>query len=416
MSSFFDAIAAGCSTGAFAFSGGYNSTSEELAMNVAVDVQSSRTVREAIQGLASIFGNDLALDDSFYNDLLDQVSIDGSLLLDVTVGAGGISSDLLNTTGYGNFTTFFTVNRFEVSASLGGDNISLDFPVSFPQPGAAPNELLTFGLQDASILVEFSVSLDNPTALSELFSSNSTGALSYGGILDVQLPVEIDIAGQTFGFALFLNDDDLFLNPTPQLSYEIDVCSIRNATEELLDGLSANVKDTLETSLQLGLPFDVSQVTDPIIESAESALDNFTTEILDNLGLDCDNSVRRLQESLGGNSTNTSLASRLQDAIQSIKDTLDGTGIDISGTAIPAFDSDSFVASVNVTLNVEIATTASEILQVVNNFLSGASNTSAVGSLGVANSSSTGVFDLDLDKLLNDTAISAGFDISFGLE
>lgn len=226
-----------------------------------------------------------------------------------------------------------------------------------------------------------------------------------------------------------MRDNNLFSDRSPEIAYEIDVCSIKNTTENLFNSLSSKILEKVNETLRLDLiPFDVSRVTDPIVSNVESTLSNFTAEIVKDLGLTCNDgtsTTRRLQQSPGNNATNTSLAVKIHDAIEKINNALESTGIEIAGTVVPSFNSELFIASVDVSLDVTIATTAADVLEVVNDFLAGASNSSVTDSLGVgANSSATNSLDvdtnssfsLDINALLNDTALSAGFDIAFGIE
>ena len=67
MTGFFDAIAEGCSSDRLSFGGGYNSTSQELALNIVLNLGGSRNLEQALKSLAHLV--DLPLEESFFEQL-----------------------------------------------------------------------------------------------------------------------------------------------------------------------------------------------------------------------------------------------------------------------------------------------------------------------------------------------------------
>lgn len=194
LSGFFDAIFAGCSSSNLALNGGYNSTSGELAINVAVELSASRNLRSALKSLASMLGNDLFLDQEFFDELslLEELVLGGSLLIDVTFGASIPNSAIENKT-YGGTSLFLRVNDFAAAASLEADSLNLDFPLSLPNTGVSPADKLVLALNDGSFSVDFFVNLTNPLEIQDLFSESEANAtkFDYGGTLAARLPVEL---------------------------------------------------------------------------------------------------------------------------------------------------------------------------------------------------------------------------------
>lgn len=114
---FLNAIAEGCSSDSFSFGGGYNSTAGELAMDIVVELGGSRNLQQALNSLASLLN--LPLDASFFDQLsfLEDISLGGNLLIDLTIGAS-IDKNVVNSTSFGDVDVFITINRFMVSQWL----------------------------------------------------------------------------------------------------------------------------------------------------------------------------------------------------------------------------------------------------------------------------------------------------------
>ena len=104
-----------------------------LAINVAIDLAASRNVKEALKNLASILGNDLLLNPSFFDSLsvLDNMVLGGSVLVDVTFSA------MIDQTAVqaGDYATgvdvSLLVNQFEANAYLEANDLDLEFRESF---------------------------------------------------------------------------------------------------------------------------------------------------------------------------------------------------------------------------------------------------------------------------------------------
>ena len=133
VSGFFDAIAAGCSENElFELLGGYNASSEELGMNVQLEVTSGRSAYDAVKALSELLSsNGLSVGDEFSTTLsfLDGIEVGGRFFLDFDIGVRGIPSSKFNLTSYetiiDNIDPYFEINRFELEAYLSGDGINM---------------------------------------------------------------------------------------------------------------------------------------------------------------------------------------------------------------------------------------------------------------------------------------------------
>ena len=154
---FFDAIAEGCSSDGLSFGGGYNSTSQELALNIVLNLGGSRNLEQALKSLAHLV--DLPLEESFFEQLsvLDDIELGGSLLIDLTIG-GTINRDNI-TDPYG-VDLAIRVNSFLAEASLRTDQaITVEFPVLIPGTGLSPASELVFLLNGGIFDIDFSIEL-----------------------------------------------------------------------------------------------------------------------------------------------------------------------------------------------------------------------------------------------------------------
>lgn len=81
-----------------------------------------------------------------------------------------------------------TVDRFEAEASFRSDSLSIDFPISLPASGVTttPADELSFGLNNASFLIDLFVKLKGKTSLTALFSDIQTDStkIEYGASLN----------------------------------------------------------------------------------------------------------------------------------------------------------------------------------------------------------------------------------------
>lgn len=155
---FFDAIAEGCSSDGLSFGGGYNSTSQELALNIVLNLGGSRNLEQALKSLAHLV--DLPLEESFFEQLsvLDDIELGGSLLIDLTIG-GTINRDNIISGSY-DVDLAIRVNSFLAEASLRTDQaITVEFPVLIPGTGLSPASELVFLLNGGIFDIDFSIEL-----------------------------------------------------------------------------------------------------------------------------------------------------------------------------------------------------------------------------------------------------------------
>lgn len=124
--------------------------------------------------------------------------------------------------------------------------------------------------------------------------------------------------------------------------------------------------------------------------------------------IDCDD--RRLIET----ASNSSLAEKLGAAMESLSAALESFGIQIEFSAVPGFDSKTFVASVDVSLSATLSLTGTEILAIFERFLGNV--TRNLDNLGLNSSTESQSLTIDRDQLLDNTVVSAGFDITFGVK
>ena len=110
------------------------------------------------------------------------------------------------------------------------------------------------------------------------------------------------------------------------------------------------------------------------------------------------------------------MATRFDDALQSIRDALDELGIELVFSATPSFDSATFVASVDISLSVLLNLQGSDVLEIVQGFLGNATGGGNVDDLGLAGQEDNSPLAIDTSQLLDNTIVSAGFDISFGMQ
>ena len=156
---FFDAIAEGCSSDGLSFGGGYNSTSQELALNIVLNLGGSRNLEQALKSLAHLVN--LPLEESFFEQLsvLQDIELGGSLLIDFTIGAV-IDRDDVASESYAGVDLVIRVNSFLAKASLRTDQaITVEFPVLIPGTGLSPASELVFLLNGGTFDIDFSIEL-----------------------------------------------------------------------------------------------------------------------------------------------------------------------------------------------------------------------------------------------------------------
>ena len=179
-------------------------------------------------------------------------------------------------------------------------------------------------------------------------------------------------------------------------------CPIIDALQNLINGLEQQIKKNVLS------PFDVTDVefieiiTDPLVKKIDDAITTFTTYIVEDLnnGADCSSGSRRrfLQES-----TNTSLANKIDSAIAFVNQKLEDVGITILGTASPYFDRKTFSAGVTATLDVKFEQSAAGLIAIIGDFLNKA--TADAQKLGIAStqmpSTAPSMSLVDFQKLLS---------------
>jgi len=185
----------------------------------------------------------------------------------------------------------------------------------------------------------------------------------------------------------------------------------------LFDGLQQNLTQTIQETINnilnaVPIPIPVGNITTPLTTKIDNVMNDFTNNIKADLnalgGCDSTGTRRFLQES-----DNTSLADKIQAAIEDANNALASAGITINGSAEPYFDSKTFVAGVTTTLEVQIDLTANSILDILDDFFNEA--TADADKTGIGSPSDSNSVSNNFDQLLDDTIISAGFDITFGI-
>lgn len=136
------------------------------------------------------------------------------------------------------------------------------------------------------------------------------------------------------------------------------------------------VTETKNHSEALSSPYSIYYL-DPIIEYVNDTLANFSDSILMELNTTCSDSGgggRMLQDV---DATNSSLASKIEDAIAQVNSALKEVGIVISPSVEPYFDGSTFSAGVNTTLEVTFSQSAANLVGLIQDVLDGVTNSSA---------------------------------------
>ena len=407
-------------------SGGYDTDTEELSLNIAIELEASTTVRQAIWKVMDIMGEQLSLDDEFYSDLagLDAVVLTGGVVAHFTIGAS-IDPDLISEGNYGDAKPFVRFTRFEATASLSANEISLNFPVLLPVPGAPSVDVAQFRLDDGSLAVVFSIHLlrdegQIPVGVEDLFA-----AVEYSGTLNASLPVSVEVGGNgdsSFGLTVQLYADDLFTTPRPEVSYEVDTCSIRETVltlfGQLRERLLEAVVEFLVTQVNSVSPIEVDMIVEPLNFYVSNMVSNFTDTYIEQYLPSCSETnnpdeARYLEEE--GNADDESLASVIRRAISATNAALEDSGIHVTGESEPFFDGDLFVAGISTSLGAVIDLNLAEVATFIQTFFADVTDpdsSSDISALGIG--SGVGV-SIDLEQLLNDMVIQAGFDLSFDI-
>ena len=122
-------------------------------MNVVADVTGQIKLQDAVNGLADMLSNNIFIDKSFFDRIqLEDIVLSGTFLIDLTIEAIIPSTDIPS--NYENVNRSLKINRFKAIASLQGEELSLEFPVSLPTNGVNTVEELAFALNKGNFLVE----------------------------------------------------------------------------------------------------------------------------------------------------------------------------------------------------------------------------------------------------------------------
>ena len=385
------------------------------------------------------------LDAAFFNDLSNKTELGGSILLDLTAGAKISQSSISNGGDYGSVDVFLRVNNFIATAGLSASSLNLDFPLSLPTGGLSTVEALILELEDGSFNMDVYLNLTKPTNITELFEGGELSNFEFGGSLDVVFPVKLTIEPDSLelGFTLTMTDDDIFTQPLPVITYELDICPLVDSLKDAITGLSGNILDVISNAASnispAGLYINHDQLTKPLMTYVNKTLSNFTDNFVDELELiDCATDRRFLQE------TNSSLRNIMDAAIDNINDILNSSGITINAIVLPYFDSTNFAVGIDTEFSVVFELVrhlghepfllhefpidklytflsmqdAFEIIDLVGDFFDRIADEDSLSSsfLGLGNSSVASFeVDLDLDSLANNTFLAANFDAMFRL-
>jgi hypothetical protein len=222
-----------------------------------------------------------------------------------------------------------------------------------PTGGLSTVEALILELEDGSFNMDVYLNLTKPTNITELFEGGELSNFEFGGSLDVVFPVKLTIEPDSLelGFTLTMTDDDIFTQPLPVITYELDICPLVDSLKDAITGLSGNILDVISNAASntspAGLYINHDQLTKPLMTYVNKTLSNFTDNFVDELELiDCATDRRFLQE------TNSSLRNIMDAAIDNINDILNSTGITINAIVQPYFDSTNFAVGIDTEFSV----------------------------------------------------------------
>ena len=323
---------------------------------MAIELSASRDLQAALKSLASLLGGSLFLDASFFDTLTNETQLGGYMLIDLTVGARILQSSISNGGDYGSVDVFLRVNNFIAAATLSASSLDLDFPLSLPTGGLSTVDTLVLGLENGSFNMNVYLNLTTPTNITELFEDEELSNFEFGGNLDAVFPVKLTVESDSaphleLGFTLMMTDDDIFTQPLPVISYELDICPIVDALKDAVAGLTGNILDVISNATSNILPagsfIDHDQLLQPLMAYANMTLSNFSDVINSELDLiNCAADRRFLKES------NSSLAVTMNDAIANLNNLLKSFGITINATVEPYFDSTEFAVGIETELSV----------------------------------------------------------------
>ena len=254
---------------------------------------------------------------------------------------------------------FIRVNDLNVVGLISAADLYLDFPLSIPQPGTSPAQAVVLSLGGGSFDIGLSLQSQGPATLENLFGDAPMDNLTIAGTLQVLFPIQAGVQSETFEMAVLVKDQDLFDSATPLLSYELDVCSIKNATRELFAGLTEQVSDMLRAKLQLSGFVDLTEISDTLVSSVRSSLEGLTDEILMGLDQNCVLGRRHLSTN-----TSTSFIEKVSSAVDNAKSSLAESGIELYFETDAVFDSESFVFGLEIALGASITMSGLDVIRI----------------------------------------------------
>ena len=181
-------------------------------MKIAVELESSLTAAEAIDGLSELIGDQIPLDRSFY-DVLEGIEIGGNLLLELNLGAIIPVSDV-SASSYTNIQLFTFVERFEASATISAKDISEGFAINLP----GSTETIDFALERGSFMTAASVKLKNRLDIVDLFVGKEAdpNILDFSGSLNVSFPLQVGSGtSDLIEITLLLEDEGKYIEQLP---------------------------------------------------------------------------------------------------------------------------------------------------------------------------------------------------------
>jgi hypothetical protein len=327
-----------------------NVLSPHPAINIAVSLRASRSVKEALESLKKLIDRELFLDDSFFDSLTEDVELGGSIMIDLSFGARiSRSSIAMNTSHAPSVEVFLLVNDLNVTAYVKASSLTMDFPVNLPGEGSlSPVVPLSLKLENGSFNMGLHINLDEPRNITDLFKD---GAFNYEGSLDVTFPVELAVDDIDLGVTLKMSDSDIFNSPPPVIEYEMDICPIVNELKNAVTNIAGDIIDAITTTInEIETDINFEQVIEPLVDYINATLSDFSNSVVTELG-SCGTSRRFLQ---GEGGTSSSLAKTIRVAIDNLNSnsSLKSIGITVDSTVKPYFDGKEFAVGVDFDVSV----------------------------------------------------------------
>lgn len=368
-------------------------------------------LRSIVETLALVLPIETAFLDSLAE--LDNIVLQGRMVIDLSIIAS-IPANAIGGSNYGdNITVNVVANSFESKASFGSDSFSMELPIALSDGF----ELFSFAMTDASFSRDIFVGTRGPVFdINQLLPHDQTNAslvLDYGGTFDANLPLTVGIAGVNTYVDLIINDPNI-IQPNPTVTYAVDLCDVHAAMMDLFDQLKVLIVAAVRAPFgNRPVMFDIDRLTDPLIERLDIALDNFTEGMnVTFSSFDCSRRlgvVDTIQSAM-------SLVETLQEGLSYANGGLNTTGMFFTADITPYYNSQTFSVGVNVDLRAEIQQTATDVLGVVSDYIAFAtdpSEESTDSKLGLGEGDAP---IIDIYELASNTALAAGFDISFGID